>query len=175
MLINIIGNIATGKSTLAKQLSSDLSIPVLSIDAKREQHYTGDMIGEIAAQQALNHSLSVYSRINKSVILEHCGIGIRSKDYYKHFNNSRIITVACTIPIEQSLTNINNRKDTIIPLVPKHWMDSDDLVEAQLIACKQMDAKQFNIIPDAYYDYNNGKYQELLQWLKREGASGNCK
>ena len=54
-------------------------------------------------------------------------------------------------------------------------MDSDDLVEAQLIACKQMDAKQFNIIPDAEYDYNNGKYQELLQWLKREGASGNCK
>lgn len=156
-LINIIGNIATGKSTLAKALSEQLDIPYISIDKYRERFYNGTAKAEKTAQETLIHDL-VSPQL---IILEHSGVGRYRYVYQRTF--SKTVTIICQQPLAIIKANINNRTEEHTAYIPLAWQDStktniQNAWDAAIDIDKKLKDEPYNIV----YNYKVNKIEDII-------------
>lgn len=155
LLINIIGNVATGKSTLSKALASNLDIPHISIDGFRKRYYNGSIEAEQKAQDAL-----IYALIRPQlIILEHSGTGRYRYVYQRTFDTT--ITIMCKQPSATIRRNIENRTEAHDPYIPLAWQHNTSRIQGALDAATAMGEL---LIDEPYtytYNYKTDSIEQL--------------
>ncbi|UPT65748.1 MAG: shikimate kinase [Sphingobacteriales bacterium JAD_PAG50586_3] len=114
--IFIIGMPGVGKTTLGKQLATELQLPFVDLDSYIEETQ-GQTIAEIFKEGGENafrnieaHALRSYSRLNTSFIMA-CGGGTPYYNSNIDYMNQHGLTVYYTKPIEIIISQLEN--DTI--------------------------------------------------------------
>lgn len=176
IIINITGNIATGKTTFAKYLNTHLSLPYLSIDQYRKDYYDTTTEGEVRAQ----HKLCADLRLMKSVILEHSGVSRYATIYQKSFENS--LTVLCVIPEDIMNENIRQRSPDHNPYIPDKWIRHPDPIENALYCVKLISELTQKSPVNYVYQYTTSNLKDITDdiqhWmqsvLSHDGAASRC-
>jgi adenylate kinase family enzyme len=117
MRLIIIGNIASGKTTLAKKLAEHYKIPILSIDDFREKYnISGDAFGENHAWDLFIHFIMQTDKC----IVDTTGT---SKHYFKMMTivNGPKIIIKIDSNQAQCLKNYEKRKRSGYKMPPIPW------------------------------------------------------
>jgi len=109
MKILIIGNIASGKTTLGRKLSKQLGIPLIEIDKIREKYLHGKVSDEYFS---LFHFLRE-AESDKSVILEFTGVGCHKYAVKRalELSGHKVLVIVCkTSNISILFQRLKNKK-----------------------------------------------------------------
>ena len=113
-VIAITGNVATGKSTIARLLSSQTGIPVYDIQEYRDRVYGPGKVGTLRRWELLTSEI----RHNKVAILESSGLSVYEGKVYKHFEQKIIVRLDCSD--ERILLNRIDSRISAMGLPPIH-------------------------------------------------------
>ena len=157
VLYSFVGNICSGKTTIAKAVSEKFDIDFFSIDEYRIKHNARLITEEWAAWGDLTANISKCD----IALLESSGLSQNVSNIYQLFDKVIIILIDCPENVLIERLSVRNKSD--YPKVPFCWQ-RDRLPNQKDI---KRFAKKINaIIPNYTYDSHNFSVNEIVEQIR---------
>lgn len=156
MHIILIGNICTGKTTLAEQLHAHFDFPIFSIDDyRRKYNQNADFNGEFAAWTNLRADISKA----ENSIFESSGVSMWYEEILKNLSGEKIV-VKLKADTETILLRYENRK-TCVPMPYK----TKNITETILKMEEKLKNAPFSIEFDTTHGLKNA-IEKIAEYLR---------